>query len=231
MRKIRKRKEGCVMLDVAETFVSINGEGPRTGELAFFVRFKGCNLNCTYCDTAWANRPDAPSQQLSADAITKMVKSSGVKNVTLTGGEPMLQKDLRLLTDSLILAGYRVEIETNGSVSIEKLSERSRRPSFTMDYKLPGSGMEDKMCTENFSLLQKDDTVKFVVSSVGDINKARDMIEKYGLLENCHVYLSPAFGKIEPAVIVEEMKRHGMNGVRLQLQMHKYIWDPNKRGV
>ena len=219
------------MFEVVENFVSINGESTRAGELAVFVRFKGCNLHCSYCDTRWANEPDVEFQSMSADEICELVKNTGVKNVTLTGGEPLLQKEIEVLIDRLITQGNRVEIETNGSVSLEKFALMKNRPVFTMDYKLPSSNMEKFMCMENFSFLNEHDTVKFVSGSTADLEKAVEIIEKYSLSEKCHVYISPVFDKIEPSEIVDFMIKKNWNGVRLQLQLHKFIWEPNRRGV
>lgn len=219
------------MFQVVEKFISINGEGTHAGELAAFIRFRGCNLCCSYCDTQWANVPDAPFERMSAEALTHWVRENGIVNVTLTGGEPLLQEQLTELTDSLISIGCRVEIETNGSVSLESLAHAANRPVFTMDYKLPGSGMETKMCTDNFRLLREQDTVKFVAGSLADLQRTKEIVETYSLIGRCHVYLSPVFGKIEPADMVDFMIRHRWNGVRLQLQLHKMIWDPEKRGV
>lgn len=216
---------------VAEKFVSINGEGTRAGELAVFIRFKGCNLSCDYCDTKWANRADTPAVQETAEEIFKFVENSRVVNVTLTGGEPLLQKELYALIEMLIKSGKSVEIETNGSVSIEELSRKEYRPLFTMDYKLPTSGMEGSMCIENFQYLTEQDTVKFVSGSISDLEKAAEIIEKYTLIERCHVYFSPVFGSIEPSEIVAFMKQRRLNGARLQLQLHKFIWDSDKKGV
>ena len=100
-----------------------------------------------------------------------------------------------------------------------------------MDYKLPVSGMEDKMCLKNFDILTYKDTVKFVSGSIEDLERAREIIERYGLIDKCHVYISPVFGKINLPDIVEYMKEHKMNKVNMQLQMHKFIWDPQERGV
>ncbi len=219
------------MYDVVEKFVSINGEGTRAGELAAFIRFKGCNLCCSYCDTSWANRADADSTQYTAEQLCEWVCESRVKNVTLTGGEPLLQEDIAALTDMLFDNGLSVEIETNGSISVRELSLRKKRPIFTLDYKLPSSGMEAKNNTDNFAYLRHEDTVKFVSGSIQDLERAAEIIAGYSLTEKCNVYLSPVFGKIEPAEIVEFMKEKGLNGVRLQLQLHKFIWDPEKRGV
>ena len=219
------------MFEVVESFVSINGESTRAGELAVFVRFKGCNLHCSYCDTRWANESDAAFKSMSADEICELVKNTGVKNVTLTGGEPLLQDKMEVLIESLIAQGNRVEIETNGSISLEKFADLKNRPVFTMDYKLPSSNMETYMNTDNFSLLEKSDTVKFVSGSIADLERAVEIIEKYSLLEKCHVYISPVFDKIEPSEIVDFMIKRSLNGIRLQLQMHKFIWEPDRRGV
>lgn len=219
------------MFEVAEYFVSINGEGLLAGEPAVFIRFKRCNLNCTYCDTQWANQADTQAERLSASEIAEIVKNTGIVNVTLTGGEPLLQKDLHELTDMLISQGNRVEIETNGSISLAELAFSEKRPAFTMDYKLTSSGMESFMYMENFAFLQKNDTVKFVSGNTEDLERAFEMINKYHLTEKCHVYISPVFGKIEPAKIVDFMVKNKMNGVRIQLQLHKFIWEPDRRGV
>ena len=216
---------------VAEKFISINGEGQRAGELAVFLRFAGCNLNCSYCDTKWANLPDTKSEYESPDELVQYVSRSGVRNVTLTGGEPLLQKDIEELVKKLVSSGSRVEIETNGSISIAQLASAKERPVFTMDYKLPSSGMESFMLKENFKYLTDCDTVKFVSGSIADLDRTSEVIREYSLTERCRVYISPVFGMIDPADIVEYMKENDLNDVRLQLQLHKFIWDPEKRGV
>ena len=110
-------------MKVVEKFISINGEGRRAGELAVFIRFKGCNLNCSYCDTKWANEPACDYEELSPDKICEYVSETGIKNVTLTGGEPLLQKDIRSLVEKLLnKSDIRVEIETNGAVDIAPLA-------------------------------------------------------------------------------------------------------------
>ena len=217
---------------VAEKFISINGEGVRAGELAVFVRFQGCNLRCHYCDTKWALAKDCPYEEMSPEQIHAYTKRTGIKNVTLTGGEPLLHKDMdRLLAILLADEDLRVEIETNGAVDLRKFCACPGRPVFTMDYKLPSSGYEKSMVLENFELLSKDDTVKFVSGSTEDLERAYKIIREYDLLRKCHVYFSPVFGDIEPAEIVSFMMDHKLNEARLQIQMHKVIWDPDKRGV
>ncbi len=216
---------------VAEKFISINGEGPRAGELAVFLRFCGCNLNCGYCDTRWANTDDVKYELASVEDLVEYVKSTGVKNVTLTGGEPLLQADIACLIELLGASGAEVEIETNGSVPLKDIISISPRPAVTADYKLPSSGMEKYMLTENFSYLTLRDAVKFVVGDMRDLARAEEIIKVYGLTDRCRVYFSPVFGKINPEEIAEFMKERKLNGVRLQLQLHKIIWKPDKRGV
>lgn len=219
------------MFPVAEKFVSINGEGKRAGELAVFIRFRGCNLRCSYCDTMWANSGDCPAEMMSAEDIVSYVNEEGVKNVTLTGGEPLLQKNIDMLVEKLMKNSHNVEIETNGSVSIKNLSENIYRPDFTVDYKLPSSGMENFMITENYNYLTKNDVVKFVAGSLADLKKTAEIIKEFSLTEKCLVYISPVFNKINPDGIVEFMKLKHLNKVRLQLQLHKFIWNPDERGV
>ena len=217
---------------VAEKFISINGEGVRAGELAVFVRFQGCNLACHYCDTKWALAKDCPCEEMNPEQIHTYIKGTGITNVTLTGGEPLLHKEMdRLLAILLADKDLRVEIETNGAVDLRKFCSCPGRPVFTMDYKLPSSGYERSMVLENFELLSKGDTVKFVSGSTEDLERAYEIIREYDLLRKCHVYFSPVFGDIEPAEIVNFMMDHKLNEARLQIQMHKVIWDPDKRGV
>lgn len=217
---------------VVETFISINGEGQHAGELALFIRFAGCNLNCNYCDTRWANQPDVVYQEMTETEIKALVADSGVRNVTLTGGEPLLQPGMYQLLEIVgSLPDIRIEIETNGSVDIGPYMTLIRRPAFTLDYKLPGSGMEAGMNTENYRYLTKEDTVKFVISDKADLTRAREIIEQYQLEGRCGIYYSPVFGRIRPAEIVDDMIEHRLNGVHMQLQMHKFIWDPEQCGV
>jgi 7-carboxy-7-deazaguanine synthase len=217
---------------VVEKFISINGEGPSSGQLAIFIRFAGCNLSCSYCDTLWANEKNVPYELMSAEDIYKYIKTTGVKNITLTGGEPLLQEGILELLELLAKdKELNIEIETNGSVDLNEFSNIENPPKFIMDYKLPSSKMENKMLLDNFNYLSKKDTVKFVSGSIDDLNKAKFLIDEYKLHEKTKVYISPVFGNIDLNTIVEFMKDNKMNGVNLQVQLHKIIWDPNKRGV
>lgn len=219
---------------IAEKFVSINGEGTKAGQLAVFIRLCGCNLKCSYCDTTWANEKDVSYIEMSAQELVSYIKETGVNNITLTGGEPLLKRngeDIRTLLEALSqIEGAKVEIETNGSIAISDFLD-IENVTFTMDYKLPGSGMESRMYSDNFKVLRKCDTVKFVAGSEEDLLRLKEVIDEYKLTKKCHVYISPVFGRIEPVEIVDFMIDNKMNNVNLQLQMHKIIWDPEKRGV
>lgn len=217
---------------VVEKFVSINGEAKKAGELACFIRFAGCNLGCVYCDTAWANEAKAPFEILSEEEIYEYVKSTGIRNVTLTGGEPLLQDNIeRLLKLFARDKDLCIEIETNGSISIEKYQGIGDNISFTVDYKLPDSGMENKMLSDNYRNVTDRDTVKFVASSINDLDRAKEIIQRYKLTEKTQVYLSTCFGKLDPGTVVDYMIENRLNKVRLQLQLHKFIWEPDRKGV
>jgi len=218
---------------IVEKFVSINGEGIKSGELAVFIRFKACNLECKYCDTTWANEETVQFETLSSKEIYEYIKTTGVNKVTITGGEPLIQESLIELLDYLSdKTELDVEIETNGSISIKEIQSKSYgNIRLTMDYKSPSSLMEDKMELRNFNLLTQKDVVKFVVGSKEDLLKMKKLIEKFDLINRTNVFLSPIFSDIEPAEIVDYMIENQLNDVRLQLQLHKFIWDVDKKGV
>lgn len=232
------RVDKVISFPVVEHFISINGEGRRAGQLAMFIRFAGCNLNCEYCDTKWANENDVEYESIPCDLLLDMIDEAGVKNITLTGGEPLLQTGIKELLEELrAKRRLRIEIETNGSIDIRTFFPQeeafiSDNVSFTLDYKTGTSGMEERMCLSNYENVRECDTVKFVVGSIEDLEKTKYVIDKYKLIDKkCGVYISPCFGWIEPSEIVEYLITHRMNDVNVQLQMHKYIWNPTKRGV
>ena len=219
-------------MKVVEKFVSINGEGSKAGQLAVFIRFAGCNLDCVYCDTKWANEEDVSYLEMSKEEIYEYIKNTGVKNITVTGGEPLLQDGIYEFLEYLSLdKELSVEIETNGSVDISLFKKIDNTPSFTMDYKLDYSNMENKMFLDNLKNLDKRDVIKFVSGSQKDLEILKNIVEKYNLIERTKVYVSPVFGAIEPSVIVDWMIENNLNGMNLQIQMHKIIWDPEKKGV
>ncbi|MHB1155150.1 MAG: putative 7-carboxy-7-deazaguanine synthase QueE [Eubacteriales bacterium] len=218
---------------VVEKFISINGEGNFAGHLSAFIRFAGCNLNCSYCDTMWANKADAEYCLMSEIEIFDYIKSTGITHVTLTGGEPLIQEGIYKLLRLLALdTSLIVEIETNGSIDITPfLHLQPNPPVFIMDYKLETSNMEDKMIIKNLNYLKKTDTVKFVVGNNNDLEKFKFIIKEYKLREKCNVHLSPIYGSIDMVSIVDFIKEHTLNGVKIQPQLHKIIWHPSTRGV
>lgn len=215
---------------VIEKFVSINGEGQFAGILAVFIRFAFCNLRCSYCDTMYANEDSAIYETLSEEEIVTYIKEQGVKHVTLTGGEPLMQENIHELIQRLLSEGFFVEIETNGSILIDSFT-KPLRPIFTLDYKLPASNMESHMKLENYKHISKDDVIKFVISDMADLKKAHSIVEQFDLTNKTKVYFSSVFTKIPPRDIVDYMIEHKLNHIRLQLQMHKFIWPPEQRGV
>ncbi len=218
---------------VAEIFTSINGEGTKAGQTAVFVRFTGCNLNCSYCDTKWSNEPNAEYKLMTDREILSRIKETVIKNVTLTGGEPLLREGIHELLKEIAKDGFlQAEIETNGSISLKKICDlQKENVTFTMDYKLSCSGMEKSMCLDNFRILGKNDTVKFVVGCHDDLIKTKKIIDDYRLNGKCNLYISPVFGRIKLEDIVDFMKQNVMNNVNMQIQLHKVIWDPDKKGV
>lgn len=220
------------MFPIIEQFLSVDGEGPTAGRLAAFVRFQGCNLRCSWCDTTYSFEQENVTAYRTAEEIYKIIKESGASCVTLTGGEPLLQPEISSLLkilnedDSLL-----THIETNGSVDITPFVEEFPNLCFIVDYKLEGSNMTAKMNENNLTAVRPVDTYKFVVSSLRDLQQATDVIRKNRLCERTQVFFSPVLGKIEPAEIVEFMKTERLDKVRLQLQLHKIIWDPAQKGV
>ena len=216
-------------MQVIEKFVSINGEGLKQGELALFIRFANCNLRCSYCDTKYSFENPKYSIE-SVDEIVEYAKSNNVKNITLTGGEPLIQEDIKELMIKLSNNNFNIEIETNGSVSIKEFLDIPN-VSFTLDYKLPISLMEKKMDFDNYQYVSKKDSVKFVCGSLNDMERAYEVITKYNLIEKTNCLFSPVFGLIDLKDMVQFLIDKNLNGVRLCLQIHKIIWDPNERGV
>lgn len=217
--------------NVVEKFISINGEGQRSGELAVFIRLAKCNLRCNYCDTMWANEENAAIRPMTKEEIYKYILDTKVKNITLTGGEPLLDREVKDLIKYIVKdRSLFLEIETNGSIDLNLFRVDVKNLSFTMDYKGPSSEMEKFMFIKNFETISQLDTVKFVVGDYNDLLKAKEIIEKYDLMNRCSVYFSSVYKKIALDEIVEFMKEFNLNGVRLQLQMHKFIWG-NKQGV
>lgn len=214
---------------IAEIFDSIDGEGKRTGLMAVFVRFAGCDLRCSYCDTAYALREEDAAYALTEEELLARVRSYPWKRVTFTGGEPLL-RPIRGLCEALGREGYECNIETNGAAPLFR--ERPAGTFYTMDWKCPDSGMEERMREENFSLLTAEDVVKFVVGSLRDLAAAERVVRRHCMGPGApRAYFSPVFGKISPRDIVEFVRREKLADVAVQVQLHKIIWPPDMRGV
>ena len=221
------------MLPVIEQFISLDGEGPTAGELAYFVRFEGCNLRCSWCDTAYSWDGSTPVQWKEARQIYEEIKASGIRNVTLTGGEPLQQDMIPLLQLLAQDKALLVHIETNGSIAIGPFQELcpAENICYILDYKLPASSMESQMCLDNLQQVRKQDVYKFVIASEEDLNRAIEIVQNYQLAQRCQVFFSPVRELIDPLLIVDAMKAQCLNDVRLQLQLHKILWPQEMRGV
>lgn len=214
-------------LKVFETFTSIQGESTHAGKICFFIRLAGCNLNCSYCDTQYAKNPESGTE-ISLCTLAGLAKKAGAPIVEITGGEPLLQHQVPVLCEQLQEAGMIVMVETNGTQPVDILPPGTVR---IIDCKCPSSGESDKMLLSNFDCLNPFDEVKFVISDENDFLYATDKIKKFGILKKTrNLLFSPVFGKFPAAKLAELMIKHKSPG-RLQLQIHKYIWEPATRGV
>ncbi len=162
------------MFNIIEKFLSVDGEGPSSGELATFIRFQGCNLRCSWCDTVYSWQKENINERLNAKEIYDYIKSNKVNNVTLTGGEPLIQKNidelLTLLDDD---SNLNIHIETNGSIDIEPFKKKYTRGniSYIVDFKLPSSKMSSHMNYNNINMISKNDVYKFVIGNMDDLKK------------------------------------------------------------
>ena len=212
-------------LTINEIYHSIQGESTWAGEPCVFVRLTFCDLRCTYCDTEYAFY-EGKKQSLSE--ILATVASFNCQLVEITGGEPLLQKNVLPLMVALADAGYTVLLETSGAHDISQVDSRVHR---IMDLKTPGSGECAKNLFSNVDHLTQRDEVKFVIGSREDYEWSREQIATHQLAKRCHeILFSPIFGRIDPREIVEWILADRLP-VRFQLQMHKFIWTPTKRGV
>ena len=235
---------------INEIFSSIEGEGIRTGYPATFIRSFGCSCRCTYCDSLYAVAPETEEDKANAYKemtiyeILKKCKELKNKKITFTGGEPLLQHDAAQLVVALLKEEYEVNIETNGAEDIEKFRHKlveqgineipeeikDKNLIFTADYKCYTSGMNDKMILSNLTTgLKENDVLKFVVGSIDDLDLMKYLVTHYK--PKYQVFVSPVFGKIEPKQIVEYVIANDLQSVRVQLQLHKFIWPVDMRGV
>ncbi|MBI5747110.1 MAG: radical SAM protein [Nitrospirae bacterium] len=209
---------------VNEIFRSIQGESTYAGLPTTFIRTTGCNLRCRWCDTKYAYEDGTA---MTVDDIADKVKRLGSGLVEITGGEPLLQEGVGGLMRHLLDNGFIVMIETNGSLDIGKIDKRA---IIVMDVKCPGSGMSERMRWENLDVLDRKDQVKFVIADRADYVWTLDLLGRYKRLLDQTVLFSPVFGLMPLDDLASWILEDNIN-VRLHLQMHKYIWEPNRRGV
>ncbi|MEW6676090.1 MAG: radical SAM protein [Nitrospirota bacterium] len=211
-------------MKVNEIFTSIQGESSYAGLPCLFIRMTGCNLRCSYCDTTYAYYE---GKALSEDEIMSEVRRGGISLVEITGGEPLLQREVYHLIERLLDEDYKVLIETNGSMSIKEID---RRAVVILDIKTPGSGMYEEMDLSNLDYIKLDDEIKFVITNRDDYEWAREFISRYSLGERCSVLFSPAFGILYPETLSKWVIEDRLK-VRLNLQLHRYIFGSDKRAV
>jgi len=212
------------MLRISEIFASIQGETSYVGLPFAFVRLTGCNLRCRYCDTTYAYDD---GEEFPLGEVVSRVTFFNIPRVTVTGGEPLLQEETPALVSTLLDLGHTVLVETNGTVALSRLDPRAIK---IMDVKCPGSGEAGKTDWENFAHLTPRDEVKFVLSSEEDYRFAREVIRKYGNAHPFTALLSPAFGLLPPEKLAGWMVGDALDA-RFQLQLHKLVWGPDRRGV
>lgn len=212
------------MLKINEIFYSIQGEGTKAGLPCVFVRLTYCNLRCTYCDTEYAFYE---GKDMSIDEILAQVKSYGCNLVEVTGGEPLVQTKSLDLMSQLCDLGYEVMLETGGSLSIENVDKRVK---IILDFKCPTSKMVKKNDYNNTKYIKPIDEIKFVIGNREDYEWSKNLLIEYELDSKCDVLFSTVFGELENRKLVEWILEDNLK-VRFQTQMHKHIWEPDKKGV
>jgi 7-carboxy-7-deazaguanine synthase len=213
------------MLTINEIFHSIQGESTHVGEPCVFVRLTACDLRCSWCDTPYAFHE---GRKMSIGEVVEQVRSYGCPLVEITGGEPLLQREVHPLMERLLADGFRVMLETGGHLSTEDVPAGV---TSIIDVKCPGSGEADKNHWANLERLRPADEVKFVIADRADYEFARDVVARFSLSARAHAVLfSPVHGVLDPKDLAAWMLADKLP-VRLQLQAHKYIWGATTRGV
>ena len=206
-------------LNITEIFYSLQGEAKEVGIPTVFVRLTGCPLRCNYCDTAYAFKGNNP---LSIENIMKKVEKYNTHYVCVTGGEPMAQRNCLILLDTLIEAGYKVSMETSGSIDISPVN---KKVSVVMDLKTPSSTEQSQNRYENITLLESKDQLKFVIASRSDFDWCCSILESYDVLSD--VLFSPVYENLKPVDLADWILEKQLN-VRLQVQLHKLLWGDQK---
>ena len=212
------------MLKINEIYASIQGESSHTGLPCIFIRLTGCNLRCTWCDTAYAFHK---GDDLTVEETIQKVETFSLPLVEITGGEPLMQEEVYPLMDKLLETGYRVMLETGGALPIDKVPEKVIK---ILDIKCPGSGEDKKNHLKNLKLLAPHDEVKFVLLDRADYEWSRDLLKKLDLPSSIQILFSPVFDKLDLKDLSEWILEDRLS-VRLQTQLHKVIWNKNATGV
>lgn len=247
-------------MNVIEIFSSIDGEGSRQGLLTTFLRLHDCNIRCSYCDTTYSYGIDSVFTEMTAAEVANVIESFGNHRITITGGEPLLQeaavielidelnrRNVQTMQDNtsgqigstciididkfdkremLNNSLYDFNIETNGTIVP---SFQRENVWFTYDYKTPSSLAEESMNIDIFKAATERDLIKFVVGSLEDLDCMRRIIDQYPTA--AQIYVSPVWGQIEAVSIIDYMKAYNLQNIRFQLQIHKFVWDPDAKGV
>jgi 7-carboxy-7-deazaguanine synthase len=215
------------MIKINEIFFSIQGETTYTGLSTVFVRTTGCNLRCNYCDTKYSYYE---GQFQTQEQIIEEIKKYPAQCVCITGGEPLLQKEVLQLMTKLCDLGYKVSLETSGSKSIEHVDERVK---IILDVKTPDSSEGDSFLLANLQWVRSSTEFKFVICSEKDFDWSENFCRQHDLLKKFTVLYSPSYGQVSEKWLAEKIlsKNSLAPFIRLQLQLHKYIWSPDTRGV
>lgn len=211
-------------IKINEIFYSIQGESSFAGLPCIFIRFTHCNLRCSYCDTEYAFYE---GKEITITEIIEQVEKFECNLVQITGGEPLLQENVHALIQELFSHNYEILLETGGHIDIGQVDQRVK---IIMDIKCPSSGESDKNVWANIGKLNPVSEIKFVIGNKEDFDWAISIINKYGIMQKNTILFSPVFGKLNNeylAIWILDSKLP----IKMQLQMHKYIWDPDKRGV
>lgn len=247
-------------MNVIEIFASIDGEGSRQGLLTTFLRLHDCNIRCSYCDMTYSYGIDSVFTEMTVAEVADVIESLGNHRITITGGEPLLQEAavVELIDELNRRKAETMQDNTSGQagstciIDIDKFDKREMLnnslydfnietngtiiPSFhrdnvwfTYDYKTPSSLAEESMNIDIFKVATERDLIKFVVGSPEDLDCMRRIIDQYPTA--AQIYVSPVWGQIEAVLIIDYMKAYNLQNVRFQLQIHKFVWDPDIKGV
>ncbi len=210
-------------LKVFEIFYSLQGESSRVGLPTIFIRLSGCPMRCHYCDTAYAFQGGS---MMGMDDIMSSIKKYDTRYVTVTGGEPLAQKEVLNLLKTLADSDYEVSLETGGGLSIKEVDPRVK---IILDIKTPESGEEKKNHWENLEVINSKDEIKFVLCSRGDYEWAKQILDQYQLTEKCEILFSPVYQKLNATDLGNWILKDQLH-VRMQIQLHKLLWG-EKPGV